>query len=211
MSRFMKTLRCGSSRTISVSVRCPRWPARAPGRPRRRRRPGRAHDGRVAPARHGRPWPRRPHWRLRWRRPEPTVHAGSARRGRRPAPHSQPADGPRRHEPAGRSRQLVDDHVAFATTSERNGLEYDALSLAVDLVLSVDRVQGAGHYQLDGARLGPKPVHEIGIWLGAAKPRALALTGRVADGWAAPLMSYMPPAAAAEAQTVIDRAARRCR
>jgi hypothetical protein len=86
MSRFMKTLRCGSSRTISVSVRCPRWPARAPGRPRRRRRPGRAHDGRVAPARHGRPWPRRPHWRLRWRRPEPTVYAGSARRGRRPAP-----------------------------------------------------------------------------------------------------------------------------
>ena len=51
------------------------------------------------------------------------------------------------------------------------------------------------HYQLDGARLGPKPAHEIGIWLGAAKPRALALTGRVADGWAAPLMSYMPPAA----------------
>jgi alkanesulfonate monooxygenase SsuD/methylene tetrahydromethanopterin reductase-like flavin-dependent oxidoreductase (luciferase family) len=44
--------------------------------------------------------------------------------------------------------------------------------------------------------------------VGAAKPRALALTGRVADGWAAPLMNYMPPAAAAEAQTVIDRAAR---
>jgi hypothetical protein len=30
----------------------------------------------------------------------------------------------------------------------------------------------------------------------------------VADGSAAPLMNYMPPAAAAEAQTVIDRAAR---
>jgi alkanesulfonate monooxygenase SsuD/methylene tetrahydromethanopterin reductase-like flavin-dependent oxidoreductase (luciferase family) len=63
------------------------------------------------------------------------------------------------------------------------------------------------HYQLEGARLGPKPAHPIGIWLGAAKPRALALTGRVADGWAAPLMNYQPPAAAAEAQTVIDRAA----
>ena len=46
------------------------------------------------------------------------------------------------------------------------------------------------------------PAHEIGIWLGAAKPRALALTGRVADGWAAPLMNYMPPAAAAEAQAL---------
>jgi alkanesulfonate monooxygenase SsuD/methylene tetrahydromethanopterin reductase-like flavin-dependent oxidoreductase (luciferase family) len=64
------------------------------------------------------------------------------------------------------------------------------------------------HYRLAGARPGPKPAHEIGIWLGAAKPRALALTGRVADGWAAPLMNYMPPAATVEAQTVIDRAAR---
>jgi alkanesulfonate monooxygenase SsuD/methylene tetrahydromethanopterin reductase-like flavin-dependent oxidoreductase (luciferase family) len=64
------------------------------------------------------------------------------------------------------------------------------------------------HYRLEGARVGPKPAHRIEIWLGAAKPRALALTGRVADGWAAPLMNYQPPAAAAEAQTVIDRAAR---
>ena len=63
------------------------------------------------------------------------------------------------------------------------------------------------HYRLDGARPGPVPAHEIGIWLGAARPRALALTGRVADGWAAPLMNYMPPAAAAEAQARIDRAA----
>ena len=64
------------------------------------------------------------------------------------------------------------------------------------------------HYRLDGARPGPGPAHEIGIWLGAAKPRALALTGRVADGWAAPLMNYMPPAAAPEAQAHIDRGAR---
>jgi alkanesulfonate monooxygenase SsuD/methylene tetrahydromethanopterin reductase-like flavin-dependent oxidoreductase (luciferase family) len=63
------------------------------------------------------------------------------------------------------------------------------------------------HYRLDGARPGPRPVHPIAIWLGAAKPRALALTGRVADGWAAPLMNYLPPAYAAPAQLVIDRAA----
>jgi alkanesulfonate monooxygenase SsuD/methylene tetrahydromethanopterin reductase-like flavin-dependent oxidoreductase (luciferase family) len=64
------------------------------------------------------------------------------------------------------------------------------------------------HYRLAGARPGPAPAHQIGIWVGAAKPRALALTGRLADGWAAPLMNYQPPAAAAEAQAVIDRAAR---
>lgn len=64
------------------------------------------------------------------------------------------------------------------------------------------------HYRLTGARPGPKPAHQIPVWLGAAKPRALELTGRVADGWAAPLMNYYPPAAVAESQKVIDRAAR---
>jgi alkanesulfonate monooxygenase SsuD/methylene tetrahydromethanopterin reductase-like flavin-dependent oxidoreductase (luciferase family) len=63
------------------------------------------------------------------------------------------------------------------------------------------------HYRLEGMKPGPAPAHQIGIWLGAAKPRALALTGRVADGWAAPLMNYQPPAVAAESQAVIDRAA----
>ena len=69
------------------------------------------------------------------------------------------------------------------------------------------RVDGR-HYQLAGARPGPTPAHEIGIWLGAAKPRALALTGRLADGWVAPLMNYQPPAEAVDAQAVIDGAAR---
>jgi alkanesulfonate monooxygenase SsuD/methylene tetrahydromethanopterin reductase-like flavin-dependent oxidoreductase (luciferase family) len=64
------------------------------------------------------------------------------------------------------------------------------------------------HYRIEGARPGPAPAHPIEIWLGAIKPRALALTGRVADGWAAPLMNGVPPAAAAEAQTVINGAAR---
>jgi alkanesulfonate monooxygenase SsuD/methylene tetrahydromethanopterin reductase-like flavin-dependent oxidoreductase (luciferase family) len=57
-------------------------------------------------------------------------------------------------------------------------------------------------------RSGPKPAHEISVWLGAVEPRAFALTGRKADGWAAPLMNYLPPAATAEAQEVIDSAAR---
>jgi alkanesulfonate monooxygenase SsuD/methylene tetrahydromethanopterin reductase-like flavin-dependent oxidoreductase (luciferase family) len=63
------------------------------------------------------------------------------------------------------------------------------------------------HSALEGARPGPKPAHPIGIWLGDAKPRALALTERKADGWAAPLMNYLPPIAAVGAQTVIDDAA----
>ena len=63
------------------------------------------------------------------------------------------------------------------------------------------------HYRLNGFHPGPQPAHPIEVWLGAAKPRALKLTGRVADGWAAPLMQYLPPAGAAGAQAVIDAAA----
>jgi alkanesulfonate monooxygenase SsuD/methylene tetrahydromethanopterin reductase-like flavin-dependent oxidoreductase (luciferase family) len=64
------------------------------------------------------------------------------------------------------------------------------------------------HYQLNGMRPGPSPAHPISIWLGAAKPRALALTGRVADGWVAPMMVYVPPAEIPAATEVIDAAAR---
>ena len=38
-------------------------------------------------------------------------------------------------------------------------------------------------YQLAGVHSGPVPAHPIGIWLGAYKPRMLALVGRRADGW----------------------------
>jgi len=64
------------------------------------------------------------------------------------------------------------------------------------------------YYQLDGVHPGPAPAHPIQVWIGANKPRALALTGRVADGWVCPLMNYKPPAEAAQGNLAIDRAAR---
>jgi alkanesulfonate monooxygenase SsuD/methylene tetrahydromethanopterin reductase-like flavin-dependent oxidoreductase (luciferase family) len=39
------------------------------------------------------------------------------------------------------------------------------------------------HYRLAGVQSGPVPAHPIGIWLGAYRPRMLAITGRLADGW----------------------------
>lgn len=39
------------------------------------------------------------------------------------------------------------------------------------------------HYRLRGAHSGPLPAHPIEIWLGVTGPRALKLTGQVADGW----------------------------
>lgn len=44
------------------------------------------------------------------------------------------------------------------------------------------RFEGS-HYHLRGVHSGPLPAHDLGIWIGAYGPRALALTGRVADGW----------------------------
>jgi alkanesulfonate monooxygenase SsuD/methylene tetrahydromethanopterin reductase-like flavin-dependent oxidoreductase (luciferase family)/iron-sulfur cluster repair protein YtfE (RIC family) len=62
------------------------------------------------------------------------------------------------------------------------------------------------YYQLQGAKPGPFPVHDIGIWLGAYKPRILRLTGRRADGWL-PSSSYLPAEELAEASKIIDEAA----
>jgi alkanesulfonate monooxygenase SsuD/methylene tetrahydromethanopterin reductase-like flavin-dependent oxidoreductase (luciferase family) len=61
-------------------------------------------------------------------------------------------------------------------------------------------------YQLAGLNAGPVPSHEIGIWLGAYKPRMLALTGRAADGWV-PSLGRVTPADLGEAAARIDDAA----
>jgi alkanesulfonate monooxygenase SsuD/methylene tetrahydromethanopterin reductase-like flavin-dependent oxidoreductase (luciferase family) len=71
------------------------------------------------------------------------------------------------------------------------------------------RVNGE-HYQVTGAQPGPRPAHDIGIWLGSIGPRALKLTGRLADGWI-PSMAYVPPAKAIESNALIDAAAREAR
>jgi probable F420-dependent oxidoreductase len=47
-------------------------------------------------------------------------------------------------------------------------------------------------YQTDEATIEPKPAHRIPIWLGTFGPRALAITGRLADGWI-PSLGFAPP------------------
>ncbi|MCP2032966.1 alkanesulfonate monooxygenase SsuD/methylene tetrahydromethanopterin reductase-like flavin-dependent oxidoreductase (luciferase family) [Okibacterium sp. HSC-33S16] len=46
-------------------------------------------------------------------------------------------------------------------------------------------------YRVNGAKRGPKPAHDIGVWVGAYKPRILRMTGRAADGWL-PSLAYLP-------------------
>jgi alkanesulfonate monooxygenase SsuD/methylene tetrahydromethanopterin reductase-like flavin-dependent oxidoreductase (luciferase family) len=62
------------------------------------------------------------------------------------------------------------------------------------------------HYELNGAKPGPFPVHEVGIWVGAYKERMLRLTGELADGWL-PSSPYAPPERLAGMNAVIDAAA----
>jgi alkanesulfonate monooxygenase SsuD/methylene tetrahydromethanopterin reductase-like flavin-dependent oxidoreductase (luciferase family) len=95
---------------------------------------------------------------------------------------------------AGESLAALEEAVALIRamwSAERRGLRFDG-----------------SHYQLKGVHPGPAPAHPIQVWIGADKPRALALTGRVADGWVAPLMNYRPPREAVQGNFAIDRAAR---
>jgi alkanesulfonate monooxygenase SsuD/methylene tetrahydromethanopterin reductase-like flavin-dependent oxidoreductase (luciferase family) len=67
---------------------------------------------------------------------------------------------------------------------------------------------GGQYYRVDGLHAGPAPAHPIGIWLGTVGPRALELTGRIADGWAAPIPNYLAYEQRGTAQDRIDTAAR---
>ena len=85
-----------------------------------------------------------------------------------------------------------------------------ALREAIDLIRQFWAGQSLRHdgayYQAMGARPGPLPAHEIGIWLGTIGPRAVRLTGELADGWV-PSMAYVPPSRAAQLNAIIDEAA----
>lgn len=62
------------------------------------------------------------------------------------------------------------------------------------------------HYRTDEAELEPKPSRRIPIWLGTFGPRALALTGRLADGWI-PSLELAPPERVPEMRERILRGA----
>jgi len=61
-------------------------------------------------------------------------------------------------------------------------------------------------YAVKGLHPGPPPAHPMSIWIGAGRPRALGLIGRLGDGWV-PSLPYVPPERVPEAQRRIDDAA----
>src|SRR5919106_4559077 len=87
--------------------------------------------------------------------------------------------------------------VAMGGPRRAPGEAVEAAEEAIDvirLVWSGERgVRYDGrHYRLTGLHTGPRPAHDIGIWVGAGKPRMLDLIGRKADGWV-PSMPWAPP------------------
>jgi alkanesulfonate monooxygenase SsuD/methylene tetrahydromethanopterin reductase-like flavin-dependent oxidoreductase (luciferase family) len=63
------------------------------------------------------------------------------------------------------------------------------------------------HYSVRGLHPGPPPAHRIEIWLGVGRPRGLALTGRLADGWIPSLFWATPDRVPALQQHIDDGAA----
>lgn len=94
------------------------------------------------------------------------------------------------------------------------GQSLRALEEALDVI---DRIWAAGEhggvrvegevYRVVGAKRGPAPAHDVPVWLGAYKPRMLALVGRRADGWL-PSLSYLRPGDLTRGNAAIDKAAR---
>ncbi|MFN2519188.1 MAG: LLM class flavin-dependent oxidoreductase [Jatrophihabitantaceae bacterium] len=61
-------------------------------------------------------------------------------------------------------------------------------------------------YRVANLDMEPKPARTIPIWLGTFGPRALAVTGRLADGWI-PSLGHAPPARIPEMRLRISDAA----
>jgi FAD/FMN-containing dehydrogenase len=89
----------------------------------------------------------------------------------------------------------------------------EALDEAIDVIRGVWDGDAPGalrfegeHYSVPRMKRGPRPAHDIGVWLGAYKPRMLRLTGRKADGWL-PTLEYLQTPGMEEANKTIDEAA----
>jgi alkanesulfonate monooxygenase SsuD/methylene tetrahydromethanopterin reductase-like flavin-dependent oxidoreductase (luciferase family) len=109
------------------------------------------------------------------------------------------------------AQQLWEQIVADGGPRRSAGESVAALDEAITIIraswAASANVQFEGvHYQVPGAAGGPRPAHDIGIWVGAYQRRLLQLTGRAADGWV-PSSPGMPPERLAAANRIIDEAA----
>jgi alkanesulfonate monooxygenase SsuD/methylene tetrahydromethanopterin reductase-like flavin-dependent oxidoreductase (luciferase family) len=85
-----------------------------------------------------------------------------------------------------------------------------ALSEAIDIIRASWAGQPFGYdghyYQVPDVKPGPRPAHEIGIWLGVAGPRAVRLAGAKADGWSVSA-PFVPPERLGELNSILTGSA----
>jgi alkanesulfonate monooxygenase SsuD/methylene tetrahydromethanopterin reductase-like flavin-dependent oxidoreductase (luciferase family) len=94
------------------------------------------------------------------------------------------------------------------------GQAVDALEEAIRIIREIWAVGEPGgvrvdgeYYRVVGGKRGPAPAHDIGISIGAYKPRMLDLTGRLADGWLPSLGRLSSPHDLAALNARIDEGA----
>ncbi|BBB01448.1 hypothetical protein RVR_8869 [Actinacidiphila reveromycinica] len=79
------------------------------------------------------------------------------------------------------------EFAAFGLSTRTPGEKVEALDEAVRIVRSLwqrpSTTFEGRHFSVHDARIEPRPAHPIPVWLGTYGPRALAVTGRLADGW----------------------------
>jgi alkanesulfonate monooxygenase SsuD/methylene tetrahydromethanopterin reductase-like flavin-dependent oxidoreductase (luciferase family) len=112
------------------------------------------------------------------------------------------------------AQQMWESIVAEGGPARTAGQSIEAMQEATQLIRALwtsktDVTFDGKHYRLDGAKPGPAPLHEIGIWFGAYQPRMLRVVGTLADGWI-PSSPFFPPEALPDANRM-GRAARRPR
>lgn len=75
------------------------------------------------------------------------------------------------------------------------GEKIDGLAEAIQVIRSAwthsGYTQHGRYHSVRNLEMEPKPARPIPVWLGTFGPRALAVTGRLADGWI-PSLGYMP-------------------
>lgn len=90
-----------------------------------------------------------------------------------------------------------DAMVAMGAERLTPGESVTALGEAIEIIRGLwdtgnpDRLDVRGrHHEVVGAKRGPAPAHDVGIWLGAYRPRMLRMVGERADGWL-PSLGYL--------------------
>ncbi|SEG87520.1 probable F420-dependent oxidoreductase, Rv2161c family [Actinacidiphila yanglinensis] len=103
------------------------------------------------------------------------------------------------------------EFAAFGLSTRSPGQKVAALDEAVQVITSLwqrpTTTFVGRHFAVHDARIEPRPAHRIPVWLGTYGPRALTVTGRLADGWL-PSLQRLGLAEASELRKTVRSAAR---